>query len=203
MTPIILNQVIHRDAPPRGLHPPNPAERLPGSQRHPPQRRGTRTPFPPKVLWTVISKTIAWMAALIENNEGHIEHMVAVVSPYPISPKKKKASVETWPDGKKRKKSVRHHKGLLPSTLPWFLMSRCPLFERRALPRSAAASGSSESCGNRGISTADSSCAQITREMTSRSSLKRLWSVSLRVEDEFPAKASDVPADRHAYNAAI
>lgn len=82
-------------------------------------------------------------------------------------------------------------------------MSRCPLFERRALPRSAAASGSSESCGNRGISTADSSCAQITREMTSRSSLKRLWSVSLRVEDEFPAKASDVPADRHAYNAAI
>lgn len=90
MTPIILNQVIHCDAPPRGLHPPNPAERLPGSQRHPLQRRGTRTPFPPKVLWTVISKTIAWMAALIENNEGHIEHMVAVVSPYPISPKKRK-----------------------------------------------------------------------------------------------------------------
>lgn len=90
MTPIILNQVIHCDAPLRGLHPPNPAERLPGSQRHPLQRRGTRTPFPPKVLWTVISKTIAWMAALIENNEGHIEHMVAVVSPYPISPKKRK-----------------------------------------------------------------------------------------------------------------
>ena len=36
-----------------------------------------------KVLWAVISKTIPWMAALIENNEGHIEHMVAVVSPFP------------------------------------------------------------------------------------------------------------------------
>lgn len=35
---------------------------------------------PLKVLWAVISKTIPWMAALIENNEGHIEHMVAVVS---------------------------------------------------------------------------------------------------------------------------
>lgn len=36
--------------------------------------------LPLKVLWAVISKTIPWMAALIENNEGHIEHMVAVVS---------------------------------------------------------------------------------------------------------------------------
>ena len=35
------------------------------------------------MLWAVISKTIPWMAALIENNEGHIEHMVAVVSPFP------------------------------------------------------------------------------------------------------------------------
>lgn len=39
--------------------------------------------IPLKVLRAVISKTIAWMAALIENNEGHIEHMVAVVSPRP------------------------------------------------------------------------------------------------------------------------
>lgn len=38
--------------------------------------------LPLKVLWAVISKTIPWMAALIENNEGHIEHMVAVVSPF-------------------------------------------------------------------------------------------------------------------------
>lgn len=38
-----------------------------------------------KVLWAVISKTIPWLAALIENNEGHIEHMVAVVSPFPPS----------------------------------------------------------------------------------------------------------------------
>lgn len=37
--------------------------------------------IPVKVLWTVISKTIPWMAALIENNEGHIEHMVAVAPP--------------------------------------------------------------------------------------------------------------------------
>lgn len=42
-------------------------------------------PFLAKVLWAVISKTIPWMAALIENNEGHIEHMVAVVSPFPPS----------------------------------------------------------------------------------------------------------------------
>lgn len=42
--------------------------------------------FPLKELWAVISKTIPWMAALIENNEGHIEHMVAVVSPFPLSP---------------------------------------------------------------------------------------------------------------------
>lgn len=41
--------------------------------------------IPLKVLWAVISKTIPWMAALIENNEGHIEHMVAVVSPFPPS----------------------------------------------------------------------------------------------------------------------
>lgn len=40
--------------------------------------------IPLKVLWAVISKTIPWMAALIENNEGHIEHMVAVVSPFPL-----------------------------------------------------------------------------------------------------------------------
>lgn len=40
---------------------------------------------PLKVLWAVISKTIPWMAALIENNEGHIEHMVAVVSLSPPS----------------------------------------------------------------------------------------------------------------------
>lgn len=40
--------------------------------------------FPIKELWAVISKTIPWMAALIENNEGHIEHMVAVVSPFPL-----------------------------------------------------------------------------------------------------------------------
>lgn len=33
--------------------------------------------------WAVISKTTARMAALIENNEGHIEHMVGVVSPPP------------------------------------------------------------------------------------------------------------------------
>lgn len=41
--------------------------------------------IPQKVLWAFISKTIPWMAALIENNEGHIEHMVAVVSPFPPS----------------------------------------------------------------------------------------------------------------------
>lgn len=41
--------------------------------------------IPLKVLWAVISKTIPWMAALIENNEGHIEHMVAVESPFPPS----------------------------------------------------------------------------------------------------------------------
>lgn len=45
------------------------------------RRRAT----PPKVLWAVISETIPRMAALIENNEGHIEHMVAVVSPFPPS----------------------------------------------------------------------------------------------------------------------
>lgn len=158
---------------------PNPAERLPGSQRHPPQRRGTRTPLPPKVLWTVISKTIAWMAALIENNEGHIEHMVAVVSPYPISPTKKKKVLQSkLGQTKKKKKTTQKVCATSQRTFAVnfaldFLMSRCPLFERRALPRSATASGSSESCGNRGISTADSSCAQITREMTSRSSLKK------------------------------
>lgn len=42
---------------------------------------GRLSSIPVKVLWAVISKTIPWMAALIENNEGHIEHMVAVVSP--------------------------------------------------------------------------------------------------------------------------
>lgn len=103
---------------------------------------------------------------------------------------KKKLQSKLGQTKKKRKKSERHHKGLSPSTLRRFLMSRCPLFWRRALRRST--SGSSESCGNRGLSTADSSCAQITREMTSRSSLKRLWSVSLRAEDEFPAKAPGV-----------
>ncbi len=174
--------------PAEGPSPPDPAERLPGISLILRSGEGCAA-FPPKVLWTVISKTIAWMAALIENNEGHIEHMVAVVSPCPVSPQKR-ASVKTWPDRKKRKKSERHHKGLSPSTLWWFLMSRCPLFWRRALRRST--SGSSESCGNRGLSTADSSCAWITREMTSRSSLKRLWSVSLRAEDEFPAKAPGV-----------
>lgn len=45
------------------------------------RRRAT----PPKVLWAVISETIPRLAALIENNEGHIEHMVAVVSPFPPS----------------------------------------------------------------------------------------------------------------------
>ncbi len=176
--------------PAEGPSPPNPAERLPGISLI--LRSGKRcAALPAKVLWTVISKTIAWMAALIENNEGHIEHMVAVVSPCPISPQKKSFSQNLAKQKKKkRKKSERHHKGLSPSTLLHFLMSRCPLFWRRALRRSTSAS--SESCRNHGLSTADGSCAQITREMTSRSSLKRLWSVSLRAEDTFPAKAPGV-----------
>lgn len=121
--------------PAEGPSPPDPAERLPGSILILRSGEG-RSAHPPKVLWTVISKTIAWMAALIENNEGHIEHMVAVVSPAP-SLLKKRASVQTWLDEKKKKKrknSERHHKGLSPSTLQQFLMSQCPLFWRRALP---------------------------------------------------------------------
>lgn len=88
--------------PAEGPSPPDPAERLPGISLILRSGEGCAA-LPPKVLWTVISKTIAWMAALIENNEGHIEHMVAVVSPCPVSPQKK-ASVKTWPDGKKTQK---------------------------------------------------------------------------------------------------
>lgn len=92
--------------PAEGPSPPDPAVCLPETRPHPPQWRGTQTLFSPKVLWTVISKTIPWMTALIENNEGHIEHMVAVVSPCLLSPPKKELQSKLC-QTEKREKSAR------------------------------------------------------------------------------------------------
>lgn len=67
------------------------------------------------------------MAALIENNEGHIEHMVAVVSPTPSLDKKKTASVKTFARVREKERKKKTSTSLQRT----FASDFAPLFNER------------------------------------------------------------------------